>query len=183
MGIHTRLIPAATLAVGLLLVVPDTARAQDAAPARRTLVTINPLGIPFEYFAGEIERVVSGLVSVGATVSYWGVFDEASYSTAEWKVRFYPNEEAPKGFSVGMSAGLTRVTGEVFDGSGGVERESEILPTLGVVVDYNWILGKTRRFVVGTGVGAKRIFGGADDFIDDVSFGYPTARFQIGFLF
>ena len=181
MGIHKRLIPTAALAVSLL-VIPRAAAAQEPAPARRTLVTINPLGIPFEYFSGEFERVFTGLVSVGATLSYLGAIDDASYGTAEWKLRFYPNEEAPKGFSVGMSAGLTRVTGDEFDSSGGVERTSETRPTLGVIVDYNWILGRTRRFVVGTGVGAKRIFGLDDDFID-ANIGYPTARFQVGFLF
>ena len=84
--------------------------------------------------------------------------------------------------SVGMSAGLTRVRAEEFDGTGGRERNSETRPSLGVIVDYNWILGRTRRFVVGTGVGAKRIFGLDDDFID-ANVGYPTARFQVGFLF
>ncbi len=182
MGIHKRLIPAATLAAGLLWLAPDTSRAQDPAPARRTLVTINPLGIPFEYLSGEFERVFTGLVSAGATLSYLGIFDDASYATAEWKLRFYPNEEAPKGFSVGMSAGLTRVTADEFDGIGGRERNSETRPTVGVIVDYNWILGRTRRFVVGTGVGAKRIFGLDEDFID-ANIGYPTARFQVGFLF
>ena len=33
-------------------------------------------------------------------------------------------------------------------------------PTLGVLVDYNWMLGVNRRFLVGTGVGAKRVLAG-----------------------
>jgi hypothetical protein len=107
--------------------------------------------------------------------------DDESYATLEGKVRFYPNEEAPKGFSVGLSGGLTRLTGEVYNGVD-FDRTSETRPTVGVVIDYNWILGKTRRFVVGAGVGAKRILGASGDIID-VETGYPTARFQIGFLF
>lgn len=180
MGFPTRLFPAAALTIAALVAASTPAHAQDAAPARRTLITVNPLGIPFEYFSGELERILTGLTTAGITVSYLGVDDE-SYATLEGKVRFYPNEEAPKGFSVGLSGGLTRLTGEEYNGVD-FDRTSETRPTVGVVIDYNWILGKTRRFVVGAGVGAKRILGASGDIID-VETGYPTARFQIGFLF
>lgn len=178
MEVRTRLFPAIAFAIAALA--PATARSQDAAPARRAVVTINPLGIPFEYFSGEFERVLTGLTTAGLTFSYLG-FDDESYSTLEGKVRFYPNEEAPKGFSVGLSAGLTRLGDDRFDGNR-VVRDYETRPSVGVVVDYNWILGRTKRFLVGTGVGAKRILGTSGDLID-IDIGYPTARFQIGFLF
>jgi hypothetical protein len=180
MGVRTRLFPATAFAIAALVVASSQAYAQDAAPARRTVITLNPLGIPFEYFSGELERIMTGLTTAGITASYLGLSDD-SYATLEGKLRFYPNEEAPKGFSVGLSGGITRVEGEIFNGTD-IDRTSETRPTIGVIIDYNWILGKTRRFLVGAGVGAKRIIGASGDIID-VEVGYPTARFQVGFLF
>ena len=180
MGRCTRLVQVTACTMTALYLAAAPVQAQDPVPARRTVITLNPLGIPFEYFSGEFERIVTGLTTVGITGSYLGLDDE-SYATLEGKLRFYPNEEAPKGFSVGLSGGITRVEGDTFNGTGTV-RSSETRPTIGVIIDYNWILGKTRRFVVGTGVGAKRILGASGDIID-IETGYPTARFQIGFLF
>lgn len=180
MGVRRRLFEAAACATAALALAATPSAAQDPAPARRTVITLNPLGIPFEYFSGEFERIVTGLTTVGITGSYLGISDE-SYATLEGKLRFYPNEEAPKGFSVGLSGGITRLEGDEWNGTENV-RTSETRPTIGVIIDYNWILGRTRRFLVGTGVGAKRILGASGDIID-VNTGYPTARFQIGFLF
>lgn len=156
-------------------------RAMGQSPAAvgyRNVLSINPLGIPFEYFSVEYERALTGLTSLGLTGSYLG-WGDGSYSTTEAKLRFYPNEEGPKGFSVGLSAGITRVAEERFQDSD----FSESRPTLGVIIDYNWLLGKTKRFVVGTGLGAKRIFGANDDDFSDLNLAYPTARFQIGLRF
>lgn len=180
MGVRRRLFEATTCAMAALILAATPSRAQDPAPARRTVITLNPLGIPFEYFSGEFERIVTGLTTVGITGSYLG-FDDESYATLEGKLRFYPNEEAPKGFSVGLSGGFTRLEGDEWNGTESV-RTSETRPTIGVIVDYNWILGRTRRFLVGAGLGAKRILGASGDIID-VNVGYPTARFQMGFLF
>ncbi|MGQ0647763.1 MAG: hypothetical protein ACT4P7_09320 [Gemmatimonadaceae bacterium] len=157
-----------------LVVVPISLRAQDAAPSFKNLLSLNPLGIPFEYISAEWERVASGITSFGLTGSYLG-FESASYSTLEAKVRFYPNEEAPKGFSVGLAGGITRVSEDFISEAD----ESETRPTIAVIIDYNWLLGKNKRFVVGAGVGAKRILGTSGDY-SDVSVAYPTARFQIG---
>jgi hypothetical protein len=160
-----------------------SSRVMGQAPAAvgyRNVFSVNPLGIPFEYFSAEYERALTGLTSIGLTGSYVGFIDEGSYSTIEGKLRFYPNEEGPKGFSIGMSAGITRVSVDRFD----EPDDSESKPSLGVIIDYNWLLGKTKRVVVGTGLGAKRIFGVGSDFDDDdIPLAYPTARFQVGLRF
>jgi len=44
------------------------------------------------------------------------------------------------------------------------------------------VLGRGRRFYVGSGLGAKRILGDADAF-DSAPFVYGTARFLIGVAF
>ena len=39
----------------------------------------------------------------------------------------------------------------------GDTRESLTAPTLGIILDYNWLLGRSEHFLIGTGVGAKRV--------------------------
>lgn len=163
---------AVTLAT-VLAAIPAAAQ----APVRRNLLSINPLGIPFEYFSGEYERNVSGLTTFGLQASYLNI-DDGSYSTVEAKVRFYPNEEAPTGFSLGLATGITRVSEDRYNGTSS-ENVSETRPTIAVIVDYNWVLGKAKRVIVGGGVGAKRLIGSSGDFLD-IETAYPTARFQIG---
>lgn len=158
-----------------LSALPAGATAQDAGPARRNVLSLNPLGIPFEYFSAEYERQLTSLASLGLTGSYLG-WGDGDYSTAEVKLRFYPNEEWPGGFSLGLSAGTTRLTEERFQ----EPDVRETRPTVGVIVDYNWLLGRSKRLVVGLGVGAKRVLGARDDDFNDLSVAYPTARFQVG---
>jgi hypothetical protein len=52
-------------------------------------------------------------------------------------------------------------------------------PTLGVIVDYNWVLGRNDRFLVGVGLGAKRVLGDGGGF-SGIEVAYPTVRFQFG---
>lgn len=172
---------AAVAAVVALVVSGALAAAPLGAQAPRvnnTAISINPLGLPFEWFSAELEQKASRMVSVGASFSYFGLIDDVSYLSVDGKVRLYPNEEALRGFSIGISMGLARVSEDYSDQSD----RSESAPTVGVVADYNWMLGRTKRFLVGAGVGAKRILGDSDDF-NDASFTYPTLRFQVGMLF
>lgn len=152
--------------------------AQAQAPrAGRTVLSLNPLGLPFKYVSGEIEQKLSAIATLGGSASYLDV-DDASYSSFEAKLRLYPNEEAFKGFSIGIAAGISRVAESYTDRTD----RSETAPTIAVIADYNWLLGKTERVLVGAGVGAKRIFANDENF-NDVNFAYPTARFQVGVVF
>ncbi|MCC6317883.1 MAG: hypothetical protein IT361_09350 [Gemmatimonadaceae bacterium] len=150
--------------------------AQESKPTLgyRNLLTIDPLGIPFEYFSVEYERMMTGLVSVGLIGSYLG-WGDGSFTTLESKLRFYLNEEAPDGFAVGLAGGITRVQ----EDEPNRPDQAETRPTIGVIVDYSWILGKAQRFVVSTGVGAKRVLGVKAEY-NDIPTAYPTARFQVG---
>lgn len=160
------------------LAVPAATTLQgQAAREGRTLVSLNPLGLPFKYVSGEVEQKVSAIATIGGSASYLDIGD-GSYSSFEAKFRLYPNEQAFKGFSIGIAAGISRVA-ESFSNA---QDRSESAPTIAVIADYNWLLGKTERVLVGTGVGAKRIFGDDAGF-SDVNFAYPTLRFQVGVLF
>ena len=168
----------APLAVLAIAAVALAAPVEAQAPrVGRTLLSLNPLGLPFKYVSGEVEQKLSAIATLGGSVSYLDLND-ASYASFEAKLRLYPNEEAFKGFSIGVAAGVTRVAESVTD----APDRSESAPTIAVIADYNWLLGRSKRVLVGTGLGAKRIFGNHDQF-SDVNFAYPTARFQVGVLF
>ncbi|MCC6931369.1 MAG: hypothetical protein IT359_20445 [Gemmatimonadaceae bacterium] len=175
---RTRL-AAAAACLSLAALAGAAAPALAQAPrANRTLLSINPLGLPFKLVAVEAEQKVSNIVTLGGAFSYISAFDDASYTSFDAKLRIYPNEEAFKGFAIGVSAGIARVGEDFTDGTD----HSDTAPAVGVIADYNWILGKSKRVLVGTGVGAKRIFANDDDY-QNANFAYPTFRFQVGMIF
>jgi hypothetical protein len=174
-------------------IVATSARAQETEAARvpiryRTYISINPLGIPFDLFSAEVESGIAQGMTLGASASHIDVGDER-YSSADFKFRYYPSEVVLRGISVGASVGVLRysdIRSPQFPGDVTVEevRESLDTPTFGVILDYNWMLGAQHRFVVGTGVGAKRILASSEDRervgLDRAQF---TGRFTIGIAF
>jgi len=181
------------LSVMAATIVATSARAQETEAARvpiryRTYISINPLGIPFDLFSAEVESGIAQGMTLGASASHIDVGDER-YSSADFKFRYYPSEVVLRGISVGASVGVLRysdIRSPQFPGDVTVEevRESLDTPTFGVILDYNWMLGAQHRFVVGTGVGAKRILASSEDRervgLDRAQF---TGRFTIGIAF
>jgi len=150
-------------------------------PANRTHVfAINPLGIPFEIVSVEVEQAFQSAFSIAGNFSYFSPSDYTR-SSFEVKGRLYPNEEAPRSFAVGLGVGLVNTREHVTDNATETLRR-KTSPSIGVYVDYNWLLGRSERFYVGTGLGAKRILGDSDEF-DKAPFVYGTARFLIGVAF
>jgi len=171
---------AAALLVALTAAPLAAQSAASPAPLqRRNVLSINPLGIPFEYVSAEYEGMVVGAFTLGGNVSYFAP-GGVSYTSFELKGRLYPNEEGPKGFSVGMGLGVARVSEDQSCANGPCDDRTATRPTIHVFTDYNWLLGRSGRFYLGTGVGAKRIFGIRDSDYNDVLNVYPTFRFQIG---
>lgn len=162
----------------------------DAQEAPRQSLSLNPLGAVFGVYMGEVERSVSPHASLGLAGTHWdtGFTDseasgELSYTTVDARLRYYPGESRLQGFSVGGSLGYTRLSGELTTVDG---RETGHLNTLGagVSLDYNWLLGARNQVMVGTGIGAKRLFimdEEIDD--DDVTLAYPTVRLMVGYAF
>ncbi len=161
---------------------PALTRAQATAgadtPARNDLVLVNPFGIVFNVLSGEYEHVISKSATVGVGSTYYSP-SGFTYLTGEAKLRYYPAEHAPDGFSLALAAGVTRVSGDLicFDTC---DNRATNRPTVGFELDYNWLLGPTRRFVVGAGLGAKRFFGDKTSGSID---GIPTARLAVGIAF
>lgn len=174
-------------AAALAALTPAVAAAQVAAD-REPLTqrgSISLLGIPFGLLSGEYERMMSDEVSLGAAAGYFD-FENDEQGWADAKLRYYPNARGPRGFSVGVLVGAAFVESDdyVCDGFSGcsdVPESTASGPAAGVFIDYAWLLGRSRRFYVGTGLGAKRVFG-----LDD-NRGYPeilsASRLQIGFAF
>jgi hypothetical protein len=162
-----------------------------AFPQWRTFVGANPLGIPFDIVAVELETTVAPAATLGFSGSYNDI-DNTRYTTFDGKFKYYPAEVAMRGFSVGMSFGWTKFRGSndlcTFDpvtGTSSCNPPSTLSAgTLGVLVDYNWTQGPSQRFVIGTGIGAKRILASAEK-RDPVGLerAYVTGRFVIGLLF
>ena len=176
-----RLVTCAAVVTAALVSSASLAVAQTSQPSRRTAFAINPLGIPFEIVSVELESAVHDAFTIGGNFSYFSPDDDFTRSSFELKGRLYPNERAPGGFSVGIGLGAAKTRETVT--RAGIETEPDkTYPSIGVYVDYNWLLGKNNRFYVGSGVGAKRIIGDRDDY-DDPVFVYPTARFLIGVAF
>jgi len=190
------IVPVALLAA---LALPAAAQ-QTTIPAYRSLFGLNPLGIPFDIASIEFETHVQQNITVGVAGSYVSWDDDGGnagerFTSFDLKGRYYPGEVVLRGFSAGLSLGITRYSERIYDyESCSVEpfcpngapstRESLVTPTLGVFVDYNWLLGAQRRFLVGTGVGAKRLLKRDTDVEGfDVPRAYPFARFAIGLAF
>lgn len=186
----------AALAAGLA---PALASAQlaprPARPAVLGTVSINPLGIPFGVAAAEAERTVGTggvALGVGAFTTIGGDLfdDEYRYTSAQLKLKYYPAERGLRGFAVGVTAGVAhaRDVRQVYaydPGSGsftGVQpvRRSATAPTLGAVLDYNFLIGRRQRFLVGLGVGARRVLAGERS-REPLGHTIPDGRLQIGF--
>src|SRR5690606_24283203 len=120
-------------------------------------------------------------VTLGASLAYysWVGGDSDRYTSGEVKARFYPNERAPQGLSMGLTLGFGRSHD---DNVGPDEDPSKGGLTTGVAFDYNWLVGPSRNFFIGSGVAVKRRFGSLkDDWIDFEVL--PTARLQVGMTF
>jgi hypothetical protein len=189
-------VTAATLA---MLSLASLAGAQErGAPVfpipYRAIVAINPLGIPFDIGAFEVEGVILPGISLAAAASYSALGDDEGdgagdprFASGDVKVRYYPGEVALRGFSVGLGLGVTRYSERVSVTTPAgpiLERQALTAPTISVLADYNFLLGARQRFVVGTGIGAKRLLASGEDRERvDAPRAYPFLRFVLGIAF
>lgn len=191
-----RIITAATLA--LLAAAPVVLHAQTVArPAAVSIphvqvVSGNPLGLAFGVLSGEYEKKFRTNTTIGAAASFYAP-EDWSYLSAEGKYRYYPQGVALKGFSIGGTGGFTRIASRISDdvrdycGSFGedcsdVEDGSATALTIGVELDYQWLLGEKQNFAVTGGLGAKR-FVYLGDGLNGASGGMPVVRLSVGYAF
>ena len=144
----------------------------------RTFVALDPSLVVFDFGSVEVENAVAPGLTLGGVGSL-SVVNGKRYTTGDFTLRYYPGEVVLQGLSFGLSAGVLRYSALV-----SAERKAIIAPTVGLLADYNWMIGPSKRFVVGGGVGAKRVLAssGARRNVS-LSSVYPTARFVVGYAF
>ncbi len=201
--------PVLVAAAALIALAPAGARAQEAsgraAPVRTAVFSIQPVSSIVGLYAAEFERRISESATVGVGAAAWldeysndDIYSEDAaprdrYLSAELKLRYYPGGEPLRGFSFGITGGVARLTNDVYlggtaGGSSQYEQETRTAGKIGFELDYNWLLGRDRRFAVALGAGAKRlIMNDSDRFFDYSDFlvarAYPTARLSVGIAF
>jgi hypothetical protein len=184
---RTRLVALGALALAIAYS-PRPVRAQAAprlaTPPRTNVLSVQPLSGVFTLYAGEFEHAVSPTTSLGVGSTYLqldgdGDVDKVSYLSGDVKVRYYPAGEALEGFSFGGSLGLTHVAARDTT----AQEEATTGASIGTLLEYGWLLGETKRFYVGMGVGAKALLIGEKSFSHDVTLRYPTVRLSVGWAF
>ena len=175
------------------LIAAGTLSAQGPRPrvdpaTRRTVVSVNPIGVFAEYVAGDIEYRTAPFLTVGAGVTVNTIEDYNNYRAFELKARYYPAERALQGLSIAATAGVSTARADSYDFGSffppGAPRPDRVTrPTIGTELSYQWILGPSSRFVAVLGAGVKRMFGTEGGF-DPVNIPLlPTARVNIGVAF
>ena len=155
-------------------------------PPPRLAIAMNPLAIPFGVLTLDVE---SALRTPGLTLGVGGTWLTEGRDTAwgDARLMYFPNETAFRGFAIGITAGLVHEQGEnvitcLPDGSCG-GRPGETAPTLGVRIDYDWLVGARKRMLIGIGVGAKRTLKDVDGNTSVLDQVYGDGRFVIGIVF
>jgi hypothetical protein len=182
-----RLASAVVLAAASLIACTAAYAQSGGAQAKTNVLSIQPLSAVFGVYSAELEHALSPTVTLGVGASYWNFDDDFStttYTSGDVKLRYYPEAQPFRGFSLGGQVGYTALSDDPNDDEfgGSADKTKASGPTIGVALDYNWLLGATHSFYIGLGVGAKKIFAKADDF-GDAKFSYPTARISVGFAF
>ena len=146
--------------VGSALAAP--AAAQDAPPhpvrlsfeqpvgatAYRGIATINPFAVILGGFNGDVELNI-GTGMTGALSATWFP-DELDYTSVDLTFRYYPGELNPEGFSIGASVGYMSIEDDDPSDAGKGA-------AIGFIGGYSWLLGKSNRLAIATGLGAKRL--------------------------
>ncbi|HKN68559.1 MAG TPA: DUF3575 domain-containing protein [Gemmatimonadaceae bacterium] len=170
-----------TSVAALLCLIPGVISAQEPA-GKAAVISIQPINAMLTVYAAEAELAMSRSTTIGLGGTYWspGVTDgDFNYASADLKVRYYPEGRAFQGFSFGGSVGVTHLSAT--DNNSGAGSASG--PSIGVMLDYNWLLGAQKAFYVGLGLGAKTLFISDKSVADEATLHYPTMRLSVGWAF
>ncbi len=170
------------ITAALLLLPFAVLRAQDSTHTR--IASIQPINLVFTIVSAEYEQKLGAASTWGIGANYWAagpLGGSGNYTSGEFKLRYYPDGTALHGFSIGASAGYVSISG----GNGDSFRSGALAgPSFGVLLEYQWLLGKTKSFVVAIGAGAKAILVTQDrTSSSDSALRYPTMRISIGYAF
>ena len=171
---------ASAIAIALIA---TSAAAQQPASGKVAVISIQPITSMLTIYTGEVELAMSRSATIGVGATQFGGGDiggNFNYLSGDLKLRYYPDSRAFQGFSFGGSVGMTRVSASSDNTQ---DSGSATAPSVGILLDYNWLLGSSKSFYVGIGAGAKALFLNSDEFQEDVTVRYPTARLSVGIAF
>ncbi|GAC1695354.1 MAG: hypothetical protein NVS9B3_13520 [Gemmatimonadaceae bacterium] len=164
----------------------QAAQAAPPAPQKTTVLSAQPISLILQVYAAEVEHALSPTTTLGVGGTYLPLRNnwDSKYLSGDIKFRYYPDGHALRGFSFGAQAGYTEISERGYSSTPGVPGplNTSSGPTIGVSLDYNWLLGESRSFYVGLGAGAKRLFI-TDKGYRDISFAYPTVRLSVGYAY
>lgn len=167
--------------LALVCLTPRLASAQERT-GKAAVISIQPISAMLTVYAGELELAMSRSATIGVGGTYWSpdVIDgDFNYLSGDVKVRYYPEGRAFQGFSFGGSVGVTHLSASANSSSSG----SASGPSIGVMLDYNWLLGAEKAFYIGLGLGAKTLFISDKSVADQATLHYPTMRLSVGWAF
>lgn len=170
-------------AVALSLFAAQSVAAQVIPAVKANVISMQPLTAVLGVFSGEYERAASQSTSIGVGATYWGSGfggGDFTYLSGDFKLRYYPQGQALYGFSIGGSLGFTHVAAL---NDNPQDHGSTTAASLGVLLEYGWVLGVQKSFYIGLGAGAKALFIADKEFSSDVTLRYPTARISVGWAF
>lgn len=153
---------------------------QPASPRLVTgIATINPFAIIFGGFNGDVEINVGAGTTAAVSATYF-TDEDLDYKSVDFTFRYYPGEINPRGFSVGASLGYLDqgVDRNVIDATPSQGKGLAI----GFIGGYNWLLGKSERLAITTGLGAKRLFVSKDKY-PEAQVAAFTGRLGVGLSF
>ena len=165
----------------LVCLIPRLASAQERT-GKAAVISIQPISAMLTVYSGEVELAMSRSATIGAGATYFSpdVFDgDFNYLSGDVKIRYYPEGRAFQGFSFGGSVGVTHLSASDNNSTGG----SASGPSIGVMLDYNWLLGAEKSFYIGLGLGAKTLFISDKSVADEATLHYPTMRLSVGWAF
>jgi hypothetical protein len=158
-------------------------------PAPRLAVATNPLAIPFGMFTLDVESATG---TPGLTLGVGGTWltDGRDQGWADARLMYFPNEAPFRGFAIGLTAGMVAEEGDRANelgcapfGGPCTRRPGEAAATLGVRMDYDWLVGARKRMLVGVGLGAKRTLRDVDSRATVLDQVYGDGRLVVGFTF
>lgn len=175
-------LPLTAFLVTLLAGAPPLSAQSDPVVPRQNVLSTNPILFVFGWYTLEYERQLGAGTTIALGGSYFEYDDDDSgdedYATADLKLRYYPNERVFRGFSIGASVGVARVD-EVVDFFSG-EQRSVTAPTVGLAMDYGWLIGRRDNVHIDLGIGARRAFYGDEDDSDIELEVLPYLRLSVG---
>jgi hypothetical protein len=165
-------------------VLPFAAASGQSVATPHNVLSIQPINAVFTAYSAEYERQLGGASTFGVGGTFFDAGDagdKLTYKSGDVKLRYYPEGTALMGFSFGATGGFSSVTGT--DNTSGNETTVSG-PTLGFLLEYQWLMGVQRNVAVALGAGAKAVFVKDTDFSNDsFSARYPTVRVSIGYAF